>query len=228
MKECDEARALLGGYALEALEPEEARLVAEHLSRCGRCRDELDELSSASSLLRGSPARELAAEAEEVPRADAALSAIAEARARERRRLRVLGIGTLGAGAAFLVALSVAVSLASRPIDSFAPAVSPTSMRPVARAPAAATVRLTRRPWGTQVDLVTTRLPALPAGAYYELWLVRANGSRVAAGTFRPTTPDGRARVRLAAALPLTEVVRIGVTRKAPGGDDPILSASRS
>jgi len=226
--DCDEIRTALGGYALDALEPEETRTVAEHLANCESCRNELEQLSFASALLRTPQARTLAAEPEAEPATEAALAAIAQARGHERRRLRRLGIGTLAASTAFLVALGAAATLATRPVDSFPPGGVATPLRPAAGIAAAGSVQLSSRPWGTQVDLVTSRMPALPAGTYYELWLVRADGSRVAAGTFRPTTPGGRARVRLAAALPLREIARIGVTRHGRGDGIPILSSPRS
>ncbi len=224
MRGCDEIRTALGGYALGALEPDETEQVAEHLARCERCRRELEQLSLASELLRTPQARALAAEPEEEPSARSGLAAIAAARARERVRLRRAITAAAAGGGALLIAIGVAVSLATRPIDSFAPVGAPAALLPAAGVEATASVRLTARPWGTQVDLVAERMPALPANAYYVLWLVRADGSKVAAGSFRPTAPDGGARVRLAAALPLAEVGRIGVTREGTGGSSQIFA----
>ena len=226
--DCDEIRGDLGAYALGALEPDETQRVAAHLENCASCRHELEQLSFASELLRTPLARTLATESEEAQPADRGLSGIAAARARERRRLRQGAAAAAAGGAALLAALGIAVSLATRPVDSFAPSGAAATLRPATGIAATASVRLSPRPWGTQVDLVTTRMPPLPAGAYYELWLVRADGSRVAAGSFRPTTADGRARVRLAAALPLARVARIGVTREGPTGSARILSGIRA
>lgn len=47
----DDAAQLLGAYALDALEPEEASAVAEHLESCPRCRSELAGLRVAASAL---------------------------------------------------------------------------------------------------------------------------------------------------------------------------------
>lgn len=60
-------------------------------------------------------------------------------------------------------------------------------------------------------------MPALPRGSYYQVWLVRADGTRIAAGTFRPTVPGGRARVRLAAGIPRPLVARVSVTLEGAG-----------
>ncbi|MCP9487615.1 MAG: anti-sigma factor, partial [Gaiellaceae bacterium MAG52_C11] len=134
----------------------------------------------------------------------------------------------LASGGGLLAAVGIAVSLAVRPVDSFPPAGAASALRPAAGVAATASVRLSARPWGTQVDLAASRLPVLPAGSYYEVWLVRADGTRLAAGTFRPTAPDGRARVRLAAALPLAAIVRIGVTREGAGGTTDVLAGAPS
>lgn len=56
-------------------------------------------------------------------------------------------------------------------------------------------------------------------------WLARPDGSRVAAGTFRPTAAGGSARVRLAAAVALAGVARVGVTREGSGPGVPVLRA---
>ncbi len=226
MTRCDEIRTELGGYALGALEPEEARRVAAHLEVCKRCRSELEQLSLASDLLRTPEARALAAEAEtHPPSAEQALAGVAAARSAELRRSRRLRAGALGTGAGFLTAVAIAVALGTRPTDSFAPTGAATALRAAPGVAATASVRLSPRPWGTQVDLRAERMPRLPQGSYYEVWLVRADGTRVAAGTFRPNSLDGRARVRLAAAVPLVQVARVGVTREGAGRSARVLGA---
>ena len=49
--EADALHDLTAGYALDALEPEEARRYEAHLARCDRCRDELASLSESASAL---------------------------------------------------------------------------------------------------------------------------------------------------------------------------------
>ncbi len=44
MKTCEQFQGLLVGLADQALEPDEAREVNEHLVRCARCRDEYEQL----------------------------------------------------------------------------------------------------------------------------------------------------------------------------------------
>lgn len=223
MSDCKAMRSELGAYVLGALAPEEEEAVARHLEACKRCRTEAAELGFASSLLRTPAARRLDDEAAP-PSAERALALVGEARQRERRRLRRARAAGLGGGAAFLAAVLLAAGLATRPVDRFSPKGQPVVLAPAPGVAAAATVALSARPWGTQVDLVADRLPALAAGERFAVWIVRADGVRVAAGTFRPR-PGTRATVRLAAAVPLPEVVRVGVTREGTRGGAPVLGA---
>src|SRR5205814_7083016 len=47
----DEIAALLGAFALDAIEPEDADAVARHLETCPRCRQEVDEHWEAAAAL---------------------------------------------------------------------------------------------------------------------------------------------------------------------------------
>lgn len=222
MSACDETRFELGAYVLGALEPEEAARVERHLAGCDRCRAELEELGAASALLRTPGAQADATLDEEPAPADEALARVAAERRRERRRLKA----TASAGGTALVAVAVlAVALLTTPRDGFAPAGSRIALAPSAGVAAAAEVRLSARPWGTQVDLDARSMPALGSGQFFEVWLVRRDGSRVPAGTFRPTAADGAARVRLAAAISIDQVARVGVTRAGPGESLAVLEA---
>ncbi|MDP9293092.1 MAG: zf-HC2 domain-containing protein, partial [Actinomycetota bacterium] len=51
MSSCDELRPLLGGYVLEALEPDEAAAVREHLHTCLACSAEHASLVGLPALL---------------------------------------------------------------------------------------------------------------------------------------------------------------------------------
>lgn len=226
MTSCGEIRTELGAYALGVLDPAAVDAVERHLSGCARCRAELAELSLAAGLLQDDAARAVATDASGAPSAaDQALAAIAEARQRERRSLRRARGAALGGGAAFVAAAMLAGGLALRPVDRFAPEGSIVALTSVEATAAAASVTLTSRPWGTQVDLVARAMPPLQQGAYYEVWLVRPDGSRVAAGSFRPTAAGGGARVRLAAAVALADVTHIGVTREGDGPGVTVLRA---
>lgn len=221
MSDCDAIRIELGAYALGALEPEDAGRVEKHLSGCARCRGELEELGAASALLRTPGAQAGTAAVEEPQPAVEALARVAAQRRRERRRANAAGAT---GGVSMVVIAALAFALLTTPRDGFAPDGSRIALAPVVGA-AAADVTLSTRPWGTQVDLEARSLPALDSGQYYEVWLVRRDGSRIPAGTFRPTTTDGAARVRLAAAVPFGEVARVGVTREGQGTSLTVLQA---
>ena len=67
--------------------------------------------------------------------------------------------------------------------------------------------------WGTQIHLsVTSATP----GQRYNVWLERADGSRVGAGTFIGVR-NRQITVVLASAVPSSEAVAIGIS--APNGD---------
>ncbi|RDI75868.1 Anti-sigma-K factor rskA [Gaiella occulta] len=227
MTGCDEIRVELGAYALGALEPEDAQRVEAHLEGCDRCRAELEQLSFASDLLRMPAALAFAADPEADPApVEKALAALSAARIGEARRVRRLRLGALTASAGLMVAIGVVFTLGTRPADHFAPTGRAMALQAGNGFAALASVRLSARPWGTQVDLRTERMPPLPQGAYYEVWLVRTDGTRVAAGTFRPSSPGGRARVRLAAGIPRPLVARVGITREGFGPSVRVLGAA--
>ncbi|MGH9088659.1 MAG: zf-HC2 domain-containing protein, partial [Acidimicrobiales bacterium] len=47
----DAVAELLGAYALDAVDPDEAQVVADHLAECPRCRAEVDELRAVAAAL---------------------------------------------------------------------------------------------------------------------------------------------------------------------------------
>jgi len=57
---CEHVADLLGVYALDALDPDEAEMVRRHLARCPRCATEVDQHRETVVLLAGGggPARE--------------------------------------------------------------------------------------------------------------------------------------------------------------------------
>src|ERR671923_1451526 len=51
MTDCADYRELLGGYVLQALEPDDERALREHLETCPRCRREHTELAGVPAML---------------------------------------------------------------------------------------------------------------------------------------------------------------------------------
>ena len=110
----EELQELLGAYALDAVDPDEAALVEDHLRECPRCRAEVAELREVAGLLgqSGSPAPErvwdrIAASLAETP-PPLRLEVQRERRA-ERSRTRTWGIAIAGIAAAVLIVLGVSV-----------------------------------------------------------------------------------------------------------------------
>lgn len=190
---------LLGAYALDAVDPEEAALVEDHLRTCPRCAAEVAEHREVAAMLAhsGAPAPEglwerISAGLEEAPpelsvpvRAPAAGSVVdLGARRRSGSSARWL---PAAAAAAVLVVVGVVTGLAlgddgGRPERSEVAASSLEELaRDVLNDPAARTVELVRpdggelaAPAAVDVDgsgyLLGGRLPALDPTRTYQLW----------------------------------------------------------
>ncbi|SDR29835.1 anti-sigma factor family protein [Thermostaphylospora chromogena] len=124
----------VGAYALGLLEEEDRRAFAAHLTRCARCRRELEELSGMASVLSGlGPVED---DEEDTRRASgAAVAALRRKRAAERRSRYVM----LAAGVAASVTLVAGGVVAGFLMDdggsvSAAPTLGPDSMHSPAEA----------------------------------------------------------------------------------------------
>jgi hypothetical protein len=225
---CAECRSLLGGYVLEALEPDEMEAVRAHVADCAGCSREHAELAPVPALL------DAAGSADAVPaRPPAALEdAVLDRFARERppagddrpaaarpSRLRGWLARPLpaAAGAATLAVVgTLAVTALFGGSGSSTAHAYGALLRGSAAAPSArAYAKLSTQAAGTRVDLRVHGMQPTP-GAVYELWCVGHNGSRVSAGTFRVDT-SGEARVRLTTAARLGEYERLSVERLGAG-----------
>lgn len=198
---CREWRGAVAASALGRLDEAEEVALAAHLDGCPACRAELAELAEvARSLPAADPDR--LADGPGLPPAlgPAIVRRIgAERRATRRRRRRLIA---LPAGLVAAAAVTVAMLL-------------PSSNGPVNRgialggAPSVvATATLEARPWGTQIRLDAE---GLAPGQVQNVWLERADGSRVPAGTF--TAVEGRqVHVTLAAALGRQQARAVGIS----------------
>ena len=101
-----------------------------------------------------------------------------------------------------MLAVALVVTLSGRTADPLAPDGSAVALRAEPGLGATGAVRLSSRPWGTQVDLRVDRLPIDASGEGYAVWLLRADGRRIPAGTFRPASGAATSRVRLPGAVP--------------------------
>jgi anti-sigma factor RsiW len=225
---CSECRTLLGGYVLEALEPDEAETVRHHLATCDACAVEYEQLAVMPSLLDIAGPAETPVEAPPVGLEEAVLDRFAQEQPTAkpqrastpsrfwhglgRRLARPIPAALTGALAAAAVTAAIIVLPGSSSNDGQYWATLTGS--PVA-AGATAKADLTVGASGTRVQLHVKNLRGTPA-AVYELWCVRDDGSKVSAGTFR-TDASGRADVSLTTAAVPSEYHRLSIERHAGG-----------
>ena len=228
---CDDCRALLGGYVLDALEADETETVRAHLASCADCAREHAGLAPLPALL------EVAGPAEVVPAKpppaleDVVVDSFARGRRpvpprRVRRWLaRPLPVAAAAAATAALITLLVSSGLGgstSSPAHTYSALLQGSAAAPGARAYA----KLASVPSGTRVQLDVSGVRPEP-GAVYQLWCLEDRGMRVSAGTFR-IDQAGRANVQLTTAARLGEYHRLSVERSGPGpeGGQPVLAGS--
>lgn len=182
----DEIQELLGAYAIDAVEAEEATLIEAHLAECPRCRSEVAEHREAAALLSftgtAAPAgvwTRIAAELEETP------PPLMLPRNLPVRRLRMrLFAGAAAAAAIIIGALSVQVIRQNDRIDQLAAISDQRGLDQAAAAaavsPDARRVRLQSNDGSRTVDavvlpdghgyLVRADLPRLGSEQTYQLW----------------------------------------------------------
>jgi anti-sigma-K factor RskA len=227
---CAECRLLLGGYVLDALEPDEAALVESHIATCADCAREREEFASLPALLDFAGAEEMAPAEPPASLEEAVLDRFArEHRARQRRtrvlRGRVAGLAArlarplpasaAGALAAGVLAVVIALATGGGPARG---EIYHAHLNGVASAAGAhATAQLVTFSQGTHVRLEVAGLRADP-GAIYEVWCVRDDGAKVSAGTFR-VDGRGRADVALTTAAVPSEYHRLSVERQRAGAN---------
>lgn len=214
MSSCDDHRALLGGYVLEALEPDEATTVRSHLETCPACAAEHESLAGLPALLELSRGIDHPIEPLPAGFEDDLLDRFSRERGesppRRRRRLpRLTWTLPRVAVASAVVAAAFGAGTVALLKDG-GPAPGPNGwdgsymlpLRASAAAPgASARVALARTNGGTRVHLWARGLPADP-NQVYEM-LCEGVQRSASAGTFRA---DGRGHVDVL----LTTAVRVG------------------
>ena len=199
----EEVSEMLATYSLDALPPEEAALVEQHLVDCPRCRAELAELREVAGLLGGSAtsppeglwdriASELTEPAAEPPEAPP-LRPIGSAR--KARAWRVAAAGLAAVLLAVLGVLSYRVVNLDNRVGQLQSALGqhgPSQQVTLALAdPAHRNVQLTAKSSTTHADVVVLPdgraywvdddLAALPPGRTYQLWAL-SSGKVVSLG----------------------------------------------
>jgi anti-sigma factor RsiW len=207
--DCRGWRENLGALALDQLDDDERAATEAHLEGCAECRAELDLLVPVAAALPLADPAQLATPPTP-PRSLArsiARSIAAERRARRRRRLSVGG----GALAAACAAAAVAAILLAGGGGS-TPSPAPSSAREVAFTTVPRGVkldaRLQPRPWGSEISL---EVRGITPGTRCEVWLRRADGTRVPAGSFRYRYEGGSDEAALSSALPPSQARAIAI-----------------
>jgi len=202
-RECGENAA---AYVLGALEPAEAAAFRDHIAECAACRDEVAAFEQITEAL---PAN---TERTELPRG-LRRRVMREVRATPRTapapRARTLRAPTRfplswgGALAAGVVAVIVAIVLVSG---------GSSGTRTIQASVGSAELHVA----GGRADLIVHRLPALPAGRIYEMWVQRGNAAPTPTGTLFSTRANGSANVGVPGSL--NGVSRVMVTQEPAGG----------
>ncbi len=199
--DCHRFRPLLGMAALERLDPQLRVALQAHLDGCRFCRQELGDLAVLRPRLLGvDPCRLGPLEPAPTGLREVLFSRLAQEGVRRRHvRIRQLAVAVSVAVAVFA---SVAV-LGLRTTSSHGATLRFASQPAGVRVKASAA----DRPWGTQLVLSVSGLPV----RQYEVWLERADGSHVPAGTFIGQGPR-RLEVQLASAMHTRQGIALGVS----------------
>lgn len=207
-------RERLGAYALGHLDADEAAAVHAHAEGCTGCREELAELAPVVRRLSlGDAARIASSPAPPRDLGDRVLARVGQERRTRRTRRRRTAVRASFAAAAAVAAAAVAgIALLPQGGDEpgaarRGPAGETVAFRDL---PPGVTMRatVTPRAWGTAI---TVSVRGVPAGIPCVVWLERADGARIPAGSFRYVERSEGSRVMLAAALPRSDAVEVGL-----------------
>lgn len=206
---CDSAADLLGVYALDALDADEANLVRDHLQRCPRCSQEVDQHRESIVMLAGgggpAPERLWDRIASSIG-ADAGPSSapppprLATAARRRQNRVKPIWAGAVAVAAALTAVVglqTVRVDQLNHRVNQLATAARQTGgfqglaaalVDPSARHYTLTSTSPARQPLGQLIILpsgssylVGSRLPQLTSDSTYQLWSM-LNGRAVSVG----------------------------------------------
>jgi anti-sigma-K factor RskA len=195
--EHDRVRDLLAAVALGAADPEESELAESHAETCPICREELDGLRAAASVLavdvpQIDPPPGLRDRVLGAVRAEAARDGVvAPEPPSERRWFRMPSLGRAWAPVAAVLAAAVIGLVAWNVVlqRSDEPAVTTVSISGGPTAPGISGQVVVLRDQDTAV-MRLRNLPPPGAGRAYELWAIR-DGRPVSAGFMTSTAGDG-------------------------------------
>ncbi|NHN56680.1 zf-HC2 domain-containing protein [Calidifontibacter sp. DB0510] len=212
MNEHDDLAQWDAAYVLGALSSAERAAFERHLPGCEVCTRAVADLAAMPGLLGrldAASAYELLGGTHEEPPADLGqrLQAAArdELRARRRRHTASWGIGAVAAAAAILAAVVIPGQVGER-----APAAPAVAMSQVVPGPLDASVRLTAKPWGTEVRMDCRYATGSGAPVTYGLYVVDAAGNASQISTWS-ALPGKPASLTAATALPRNGIQQVQV-----------------
>ncbi len=195
-------------YVLGALEPSEVDSFRRHLADCAACQKEVAEFEQITGALPEAGLqlevpkdlrRRVLTEVRATPKAQAAGRTTPVRTVRSWRPMVAWG----GAFAAVVVAVIVAVALSSGGSGG---------TRVIQASTGSAELRIA----GGRGDLIVHRLPQLPAGRIYEMWVQRGSAPPTPTGTLFGVTSSGAASVGVPGNL--SGVSAVLVTQEPAGG----------
>ena len=195
-------------YVLGALEPDEVQAFRAHLADCAACQKEVLEFEQITGALPESTARY------QVPK-DLRRRVLSEVRATPKAAAHARGPARIGrarpwfplvawGGACAVVVVAVVLA--------FALTSGGSGTRTIQASAGSAELRIA----DGRGDLIVHRLPQLPAGRIYEMWVQRGNAAPRPTGTLFGVTPSGSATVGVPGSL--DGVSAVMVTQEPAGG----------
>jgi hypothetical protein len=179
---CREWRESLGAYVLDQLPTGERAAVSAHIEGCAACRAEIDSLAPLAQLLPLAEPAQLGNAPTPPPQLGERIADLIGRegdRRRQRRRRRRFSFGFAGAAATAAAALLLGLVILS-------PGGSSQSSQTVrfASLPRGVAIAATLhpRPFGTEIRM---DVAGIRSGTLCRVFLRRANGSRLPAGSFR-------------------------------------------
>jgi Putative zinc-finger len=204
--DCRAWRERIGALALGQLDAEERASMEAHLDGCPGCRAEAEALAPVATMLsRADPDRLTPVPTPPAYLGDRIARRIAVERRAARRRHVRLGLGLGGAAAAAAVAaVLITVVLAG------SPKTAPSETVAFRALPKGVSVQATlqSRAWGTSLNM---DVRGFRPGTLCTVWLRRADGTRVPAGSFRYVYDGESDEAGLSSAVTPADVTAVGL-----------------
>ena len=200
-RECGEDAA---AYVLGALEPGEAEAFRRHLADCAACQKDVAELEQVTGSLADATPR-YAVPRELRGRVLREVRATPKAQASRPTRSwspRIAWGGAVAVAAVVVIAVVLVVALSG----------GGSSTRTIQASTGSAELQIA----DGRADLIVHRLPTLPAGRIYEMWVQRGSATPTPTGTLFAVTSSGTAAVGVPGGV--SGVSAVMVTQEPSGG----------